>query len=54
MTLTQLMAAVESALGLRKLQPIGSGGQKIVATADFGGHPAIVKIVLIPPVPPTG
>lgn len=50
-TLTELMAAVESALGLSKLQPIGSGGQKIVATADFGGHPAIVKIVLIPPGP---
>lgn len=51
MGLTELMAAVESALGLSRVQPIGSGGQKIVATADFGGHPAIVKIVLIPPGP---
>lgn len=51
MGLTELMAAVESALGLSKVQPIGSGGQKIVATADFGGQPSIVKIVLIPPGP---
>lgn len=49
--LAELMSAVEAALGLGNVSPMGSGGQKIVATADFGGQSAIVKIVLIPPGP---
>lgn len=51
MGLAELMTAVEGALGLSNVKPIGSGGQKIVATADFGSQSAIVKIVLIPPGP---
>lgn len=51
MGLAELMAAVEAALGLSSVTPLGSGGQKIVATADFGSQSAIVKIVLIPPGP---
>lgn len=51
MGITELMADVEAALGLRNMSPIGAGGQKIVATADFGGQPAIAKIVMIPPGP---
>jgi len=43
-----MLTAVATALGLSNVVPFGQGGQKIVASADFGDQPAVVKIVLVP------
>lgn len=44
----KLIAEVQAALGTTVLAPLRAGGQKQVYSAELGGIPVVVKVVLIP------